>query len=192
MIPIPEPAVSTVASDLRTVLVSGASAVIAALLTIILTPSIRHYFWRRQHLAKLRVRAADEIKELTSALVARVIAGQHQNVAYAPPLEFWERWHACDRNVRVFFSSQTHDIYKRMEVLMNAGTGISHGQVDAFIDTQTDALRALYREAGIIGPSLLARINEWARMQTAKKAARVCFVLLVALLAVLAAFVESR
>jgi len=187
----PPPTTLTSVNDLRTALISATSAIVASLLTIVLTPSIRHYFWKRQHLAELRVGAADEIKELTSGLVARVIAGQNQGATHAPSLDFWERWHACDRNVRIFFSPKTHDIYKRMEVLMTADTGISRGQVSAFIDTQTDALRALYEEAGVIGPSLLVRLAKWARRQMTRKALRVGLILLATLLAVLAALVES-
>jgi hypothetical protein len=161
VVAIPEPAVAANANDLRTILVSGGSAILASLLTIILPPSMRHYFWKRQHLTELRVQATDEVNKLTSALVANVIAQEHRGASYAPFVEFWERWHACDRRIRVFFSP---DVYKRMEVLMNAGTGINHGQIDAFIDTQTDALRALYQEAGVIAPPNLARIRKWGRL----------------------------
>ena len=160
VVAIPDPAIAANANDLRTALVSGGSAILGALLTIVLTPSLRHYFWKRQHLTELRVQAADEVNKLTSELVANVIALQEYGKPFVPSVEFWERWQVCDRRIRVFFSPETHGVYKQMEVLMTA-TGISHGQVNAFVDAQTDALRALYKEAGVIAPPVLTRIRKW-------------------------------
>ncbi len=89
-------------------------------------------------------------------------------MAFAPSVEFWERWHAYDRKIQLLFSPETHGVYMQMEVLMTADTGISRAQVNAFVDAQINVLRALYQEAGVIGPSVVARIREWGRRQWKK------------------------
>ena len=154
------------APDLLTVaIISAGSAIVGSLLTIFLTPRTQHYFWTRQKLAERRLAVADEINRLASELVTDVTEGLRTQETFFPSVEFFKSWTPVDRQFRVFFSGRTRGAYFAMENMMTRDTGIHRQEVDLFYPRQLEALTALYREVGLLQPSVFVQIGVWVRAQ---------------------------
>jgi hypothetical protein len=51
-----------------TLLIAPLIGIASALLTILLTPTLQHYFWRRQKCAERQLAIIDEVRTLTAEL----------------------------------------------------------------------------------------------------------------------------
>ena len=56
--------------------ISAGSAILASLLTIVLTPALQHYFWKRQRRDDLRFATASEVNRVASEFITRYLAAE--------------------------------------------------------------------------------------------------------------------
>lgn len=147
-------------SALLVALISAGSAVIGALLTIILAPRVQHDFWTRQQLAERRLAVADEINELTSSLLADVTEGLRTEQQFFPPVDFFRAWNVADNKFRVFFPGAQR-AYFEMEQMLTRDTGIQRLEVDTFRLRQLVAMKAIYGEVGLLRPSNRPQVVAW-------------------------------
>jgi hypothetical protein len=52
------------------------------------TPSLQHYFWRRQQKAALKLKTIEAVNMLTAQFIQRWIDADGKKQRYSPPLEW--------------------------------------------------------------------------------------------------------
>jgi hypothetical protein len=65
---------------LTVIFVPALIGVLATLLTIFLTPSLQHYFWRLQRRAELRLATINEVVRVTSEFTAKYLSREAQGI----------------------------------------------------------------------------------------------------------------
>lgn len=144
------------------VLISGLIGIGSALLTILLTPQLQHYFWKRQHRAEIRLATANQLNDLAAQFLVLYTcpyrgAGKHYPREHTPPDlndEFLRCWTATYAQVRCLFSGEAGAILERMNsiVLNRDLVGRFYAQViEEFQTSRDNTLRQLYEEIGING-----------------------------------------
>jgi hypothetical protein len=102
-----------------------AAGILAVLLTIFLTPTLQHYFWKLQRLAELRFATAKEVNRLSAEYLAGHIARDTGvDPSWKPSRDFFISLHAVMTDISVFFSSKALNAFKDVEVLLTATGGI--------------------------------------------------------------------
>lgn len=143
-------------SPLDIALIAAGSAIVATLLTIILTPRMQHYFWKLQRREELRLATINEIIRVTTEFVATYVAGRPQS-----PEKFLASLWSMNGQVRAFFSIDTALVYTRLMAMIRPTLGqeLLDGRVSIgeFLETRNLALLALYEETGIIPRNKQAR-----------------------------------
>ena len=119
--------------------------VISAVITLVLGQPLQHYFWRRQRQAERQLVIIDEVNRLASEFMTNFLA--HPKGCLTP--DFFRQLRAAGANVNVLFSERTVQVFHRLEVLVTSYAPDQHllgprqdQNVDDFIQTQNDALRA--------------------------------------------------
>jgi hypothetical protein len=128
-------------------LVSAGSSVAASLLTIWLTPSLQHYFWKRQRLAEMRIDTIDEFNRLAAEFLFGYSSAPN---AYKPSADWFTAFLSVTAKIKAHFPQSVFDAFKAVDVLIGPGTpGLGpegQGTIEDFMKARDAALRALYAE----------------------------------------------
>jgi hypothetical protein len=118
--------------------------------------SLSHYFYMRRRLTDLRLESIHEVNWLLAQYLTNCLTDRD----YVPSEDFLHTFRAATSKTWALFSDTTCQTFKRIEAMVEPHLGATGGEmnVDAFLQAQDAALRALYRETGLRVPrSLLAR-----------------------------------
>lgn len=118
--------------------------------------SLNHYFYMRRRLADLRLESIHEVNWLLAQYLTNCLTDSD----YVPREDFLQAFRAATSKTWALFSDATCQILRRVEAMVEPSLGAPGGKrnVDAFLQAQDAALRALYRETGLRVPrSLLPR-----------------------------------
>jgi hypothetical protein len=140
------------------VLLTLVMAILAGMmLASIVMLSLNHYFYLRRRLTDLRLESIHELNWLLAQFLTNWITDRD----YVPSEDFLHTFRAATSKIWALFSDPTCQIFQRIEAMVEPNLGARPGggkDVDAFLQAQDAALRALYRETGLKVPrSLLPR-----------------------------------
>lgn len=127
------------------------------ILVSIVMLSLNHYFYMRRRLTDVRLESIHEVNWLLAQYLTNWITDRD----YVPSEDFLHTFRAATSKTWALFSDSTCQILKQIEAMVDPNLGAPPGgkrDVDAFLQAQDAALRALYRETGLRVPrSLLSR-----------------------------------
>ena len=127
------------------------------ILVIIAMLSLNYYFYMRRRLMDVRLESIHEVNWLLAQFLTNWISDRE----YVPSEDFLQTFRAATSKTWALFSDPTCQIFKRIEAMVDPNLGARPGgerDVNAFLQAQDAALRALYRETGLRVPrSLLPR-----------------------------------
>jgi hypothetical protein len=134
-------------------IVAGAfGGAVGSLITTVLSPPLRHLFWKREVKLNEQKAVIDEINCLLSHYLTGAIS-KLQGSAWQPSQNFSERLAAVERRLAVLFSEEAWKAYKKVEKEMSATGGLGRPgrptMPEDFMDWWADLLRILYREIGL-------------------------------------------
>lgn len=119
--------------------------------------SLNHYFYMQRRLTDVRLESIHEVNWLLAQFLTNCTADRN----YVPSEDFLQSFRAATSKAWALFSDPTCQILRRIEAMVDPNLGAHPGgtrEVDAFLQAQDAALRALYRETGLRVPrSLLPR-----------------------------------
>jgi hypothetical protein len=119
--------------------------------------SLNHYFYMQRRLTDVRLESIHEVNWLLAQFLTNWTADRD----YLPSEDFLQSFRAATSKTWALFSDTTCQILRRIEAMVDPNLGAHPGsvrEVDAFLQAQDAALRALYRETGLRAPrSLLPR-----------------------------------
>ncbi len=125
-------------------IISGLIGIVSALITIILTPRLQHYFWGYQRMSELRLTTFKDLNHLA----AEYLKNCTQNINYRPPDEFFKELTIITADIKVLFSKKAFDLFKKFEEMIGPGLGPDRkGTFQGLIERRDAALKALYDEA---------------------------------------------
>jgi hypothetical protein len=128
------------------------------LVTIVML-SLNHYFYMRRRLTDVRLEAVHEVNWLLAQFLTNCTVDRD----YVPSEDFLQSFRAATSKTRALFSGTTCQIFRRIEAMVDPNLGARPGRtrdVDAFLQAQDGAIRALYREAGLGVPRSRLPRNE--------------------------------
>ena len=127
------------------------------MLVSIVMLSFNHYFYMQRRLTDVRLESIHEV----NWLLAQFLTNWTANRDYVPSEDFLQSFRAATSKTWALFSDTSCQILRRIEAMVDPNLGAhpeSARDVDAFLQAQDTALRALYRETGLRVPrSLLPR-----------------------------------
>jgi hypothetical protein len=127
------------------------------ILAITVMLSLNHYFYMRRRLTDVRLESIHEVNWLLAQYLTNWITDRD----YVPGEDFLHTFRAATSKTWALFSDNTCQTLKQIEAMVDPNLGAPPGgkkDVDAFLQAQDAALRALYRETGLRVPrSLLSR-----------------------------------
>ena len=129
------------------IITAGVSSLFGSLLAIVVTPTLQHYFWRRQRRAELKLKTIEVVNTLTSRFIQQWIAADLKE-RYKPDLVWHEEFSAAEAAVKALFGKTTHQIFKDLKKRIDpdlGGVG-PHPSVHDFIEARDAAVKALYKE----------------------------------------------
>lgn len=141
-------------SPLTLVVIPAVSAILATLLTIMLTPTLQHYFWKRQRRDDLRFAAANEVNRVASEFIAGYLEAERNKTKYVPDVTLFQALHALRGQVKQLFSDAAFMAFARFESAIGPnlekvpGEGV--GSLEEYLRRRDAALRAMYRDLGIV------------------------------------------
>jgi hypothetical protein len=124
------------------------------ILASIVMLSLNHYFYMRRRLTDLRLESINEVNWLLAQFLTNCITDRD----YVPSEDFLHAFRAATSKTWALFSHATCRIFKQVEAMVEPNLGAPPGgkrDVDAFLQAQDAALRALYRETGLRVPRSL-------------------------------------
>jgi hypothetical protein len=126
----------------------------SAVLAIVLTPALQHYFWRRQRHAELSLAAIDRCTKLIVALSFQLPEIRRSRKRTEADTDLLRRWDAMGLEIRSLFSMRAQRKFRNLNQLIAEfanpeGTGDFRG-LD-FEWARIDALVALYEDIGMTG-----------------------------------------
>jgi hypothetical protein len=146
-------------------LVGAVVGITSALLTILLTPSLQHYFWTRQRHAERQLAAIDEANNLAAEVQFLLLSGED----IAPRAEKLSILLArIAANVNALFSKEGSEAFEVLNKAIGVATlQLSPGKTlaqrnelsELLIKAQNHALKTLYQEMDIPAPPL----KQWMR-----------------------------
>jgi hypothetical protein len=125
------------------------------ILASIVMLSLNHYFYMRRRLTDVRLESIHEVNWLLAQFLTNWITDRD----YVPNEDFLQSFRAATSKTCALFSDTTFQIFKRIEAMVEPNLGARPGgerDVDAFLQAQDAALRALYRETGLRVPRSLS------------------------------------
>jgi hypothetical protein len=129
----------------------------SALLTLLLTPRIQHYFWGYQRMSELRLVAYKELNDLAADFLTRYINDQN----YRPTDEFYKTLMVLTANIKTMVSEKAFATFKEFEQMLGPNLGPTRrGTIEKYISSRDQALRALYKEAVVAKRFRSVKINE--------------------------------
>jgi hypothetical protein len=127
------------------------------MLVSIVMLALNHYLYMHRRLTDVRLEAIHEVNWLLAQFLTNWTADRD----YVPSEDFLQSFRAATSKTWALFSGDTCQILRRIEAMVDPNLGAHAGgtrEVDAFLQAQDAALRALYRETGLRVPrSLLPR-----------------------------------
>ncbi len=131
----------------------------SALLAIVLTPLLQHYFWRRQRHAELSLATIERCAKLIIQLQERLLKIQEEKRTEtdAADNEILRRWDALGLEIRSLFSKQTNSRFDRLNGLIRAYSyplELGGFRISDFDSARIEALSALYAEIGLTGEQI--------------------------------------
>lgn len=124
-------------------------AVLAGMiLASIVMLSLNHYLHLRKRLTDLRLESINQVNWLLAQFLTNSIGDKD----YVPSLDFSHEFQAAISKARALFSDAAWHAFQHVEVMVKPNLGAPPGEkgdVNAFLQAQDAALRALYREAGL-------------------------------------------
>ena len=139
--------------DLSTVALSAGSAILATLLTIFLTPSLQHHFWKHRRREELRLAVINEVNKLAAEYIENYMEAEASgNQNFKPSIQWFQAFQAATAQVKALFSDATFKEFKKLEVMIgpNLGPSFLNRTVDDFIQARDTALRSFYKEVGVL------------------------------------------
>ncbi len=131
--------------------------VASALLTLLLTPRIQHYFWGYQRMSELRLAVYKDLNDLAAEFLTHYIS----NKDYRPTDEFYKTLMVLTANIKTMFSEDAFNTFKEFEIMIGPNLGSTgRGSVEDYIATRDGALRALYREAVVAKRFRIEKIRQ--------------------------------
>lgn len=129
---------------MSTVIVPALIGIGSALLTLLLTPRIQHYFWAYQRMSELRLLVYKEI----NGLAAEFLTNYGSDSNYRPTDEFFKALMVLTANIKTMFSEKAFATFKEFEIMIGPNLGpTGRGSFEAYITARDKALDALYMEA---------------------------------------------
>jgi len=132
------------------VLIGLGSGMIGTLATIFLSPRLQHHFWKRQRFAELRLAVAQEVNQHA----ANFYIVHVKNDSYELSARFLTALEETEGKVKVLFSDEAFQSYKKMQRLIAATGGRAKGlgpqgvaTAYDFLSARDAALAKLYEEA---------------------------------------------
>ena len=135
----------------------------SALLAIVLTPTLQHYFWRRQRHAELCLRLIEESSKLIaefSECLPKILDSKQPTEADS---NLFHGWQKLSLQIRALFSERTIDRFSKLDELISAyssHTAERTFKIEEFVRAQSEATKALYEEIGLTGEQL-SRVQWW-------------------------------
>lgn len=125
-----------------------------ALLAILLTPLLQHYFWSFQRLSELRFNATNEVNKLMAGYLTNCISESMKRHAYDPDKEFYQSLMVVEAQIQTLFSAKAYTAFKELEKMIGSHSteagfpqfGPSKMTVDDCVRAKEIMLRALYKE----------------------------------------------
>jgi len=125
-------------------IISGLIGIVSALVTIILTPRLQHYFWGYQRMSELRLSAFKDLNRLA----AQFIYNYNQDPKFRPTKEFFNELTMTSADIKILFSETAFNLYREFEYMIGPGLGPNgKGTLQGLIERRDTALKALYGEA---------------------------------------------
>ena len=118
------------------------------ILVIIAMLSLNYYFYMRRRLMDVRLESIHEVNWLLAQFLTNWTADRD----YVPSEDFLQTFRAATSKTWALFSDTPCQIFRRIEAMVDPNFGARPGgerDVDAFLQAQDAALRALYRETGL-------------------------------------------
>jgi hypothetical protein len=126
----------------------------SALLAILLTPPLQHYFWRRQRHAELSLATIERRAKLIPELSDRLLVIQGSRRRTEADNDLLCRWEGIWLEIRSLFSKATQDRFNNLNELISefANPVNTEGfRLSDFDSARIGALTALYEEIGLTG-----------------------------------------
>jgi len=90
------------------ILTAGLSSILGSTLTILVTPSLQHYFRKHQQRAALKLKTIEAVNALSAQFIQQQwIDANGRKERYAPPLQWYEDFSATDAAVKGPFQRTT-------------------------------------------------------------------------------------
>ena len=121
------------------------------MLVSIVMLSLNHYVYMHRRLTDVRLEAIHEV----NWLLAQFLTNWTADPTYVPSEDFLQSFRAATSKTWALFSGTTCQFLGRIETMVDPNLGAHSGgmrDVDAFLQAQDAALRALYRETGLRVP----------------------------------------
>ena len=104
---------------MTTVIVAALIGIASALLTILLTPRIQHYFWGYQRMSELRLLAYEDLNDLAADFLTHYVS----NTNYRPTDEFFKTLMVLTANIKTMFSENAFATFKEFEKMIGPNLG---------------------------------------------------------------------
>jgi hypothetical protein len=136
-----------------TLVIAPLIGIVSALLTMLLTPTLQHYFWRRQRYVERQFAMIEELNTLIAALEPR-LAGLVSGVMGREERQTYQEMVGLLANIRALFSPLAFERCQVLHQAIRAGWNATdpelRGQMRQHIqEIHQDALRAMYQDMGI-------------------------------------------
>jgi hypothetical protein len=118
------------------------------------TPTLQHYFWKRQQREELRLAAINEVNRVAAEFITKYMAAEREKTKYVPDTEFFQSLQAVGAQVKALFSGAAFDAFEQLRQAIGPNLeqvpGEGHGSVEEYVRRRDAALRALYQDVGIV------------------------------------------
>ena len=137
-------------------LVSFLTGAIGALVAVILTPWIQHFFWSLTRRAEIRFTAITETNNLWATFLDYIIRREQERQSQLSA-DFFTRLDATSAQVRALFSSRDLTTFETVHAMI--GHGLNPGvAVHEFVSARQRALDDLYKSTGMTEKSIFRRL----------------------------------
>ena len=141
--------------------VSLLTGAIGALLVIILTPWVQHFFWNLARRAEIRFAAITELNHLWAAFLHHVIL-QGQGSRSQLPDDFFSKLDSASAQTRALFPREGLSAFETVHSMI--GHSLKPDvPIHELVAARHEALAALYQSMGITERSLLKRFSAFIR-----------------------------
>jgi hypothetical protein len=132
--------------------VSAGSAVVATLITIVLTPRLQHVYWTHQRRSEARVAAIRSINQLMAEFITNHIDATSKGQIHVPTIQFFQAFQVGAADVKALFPEDVFEVFKELEVMVgpHLGPKTKGNTVQDFIEARGRALQAMYKKAGLV------------------------------------------